>query len=201
MFLLVHIALAAPDLALGLGGGASGLVGGNAGGYTVGPTQRLGLEVGVSPRHAVRVSVEHSHHRLADASGYLVDVAVPATAAVGARDYLVVEFAAKLGVGPAPRAEGFGLLPYTHLGVGVAATDTRLQLASLDGRTPLRSRVPLPLVDLGFGLGARVRPWVTLSPELRVQALLAEDVGEVDGQSNWGTEVRIVPTLDAHVRL
>lgn len=199
MLLLAALARSAPTLTADVAGGATWLLGGNGEAYTVGATQRLGVELGVSRRHAVRLSWEHSHHRLVDASGYFLDLAVPATAAVGGRDYQVLEFGAKLGVGPVPRGEGVALLPYTHFGVGIAATDTRLEVASFYGRVPLQSRAVLPLVDLGFGLATRVRPWATLAPELRAQGLLAEDLGEVDGKSNWGVEVRLVPSLSAQV--
>lgn len=199
MLWFAALAWSAPTLSADAAGGATWLLGGNGEAYTVGATQRLGMEIGVSRRHAVRLSWEHSHHRLADASGYFLDLAVPATAAVGGRDYQVLEFGAKLGIGPAPRGERAPLLPYTHFGVGIAATDTRLEVASFSGRVPLQSRAVLPLVDLGFGLVGPVRPWASLAPEVRVQGLLAEDLGEVDGRSNWGVEVRLVPSLSAQV--
>lgn len=207
MLLLLAAALAAapPVAAVDVGGGATWLVGGNGGAYTVGPTQRASVEIGLGGRHGLALTVEHAHHRLTDAGAYWPDLAVPPTNAVGGRDALALELGPRLAIDVVDEAalppHRLRVYPYTRFGVGLVATDTRLEVASFDGRTPLRSRSVLPAVGLGLGAEVWARRWLALLPQVRTQAAVARDPGEVDGKDAYGVEVRVVPSLDIRFAL
>jgi hypothetical protein len=88
------------------------------------------------------------------------------------------------------------LVPFGRVGLAGVYTTTLLDLASFDGREVIRSERFSPALSLGAGCQVRIVRRVALEPHLVAQALVDEDVGEVDGHGVWGMEWRLQPALD-----
>lgn len=188
---------------LAVGPGVGFIVGGNGGGYGVGFAQRLRLDAALSPVTALQLDLDHSRHPLHDASGYFDELAVPADALEGTRDYVVLDFGAQVDIDPvpSPSPDRFHVNPLVRFGAGVGFTDTKLDAPSFDGRVEMRSRAVAPVVSLGAGVELRVQRWLTFVPAFRFQGLLARDDGEIDHQTQIGVEMRGQATVDVTLNL
>ena len=185
-------------VSLAVGPGVGFLVGGNGGGYGVGFAQRVRIDGALSPVTSLQLDLDHSRHPLRDASGYFEELAVPADAMEGTRDYVVLDLGAQVDIdpGPAPTPDRFHVNPLVRFGAGVGFTDTKLDAPSFEGRVELRSRAVAPLISLGAGVELTVRRWLTFAPAFQFQGLLARDDGEIDHQTQVGVEMRGQATLD-----
>lgn len=183
---------------LAVGPGVGFLIGGNGGGYGVGFAQRARVDVALSPVTSLQLDLDHSRHPLHDASGYFDEVAIPADAIEGTRDYVVLDFGAQVDIDPVPATspDHFHVNPLVRFGAGVGFTDTKLDAPSFDGRVEIRSRAVAPAISLGTGVELRVQRWLTLAPAITFQGLLARDDGEIDQQTQIGVEMRGQATLD-----
>lgn len=207
MLLLLSVALAqdppadAPrerSVSVATGAGVGFVLGGNGAGYGVGLAEHVGLDFRLSRVAAIQLDVDHSHHRLGDASGYFPDLVVPADSLTGTRDYLLADAGVRVSVDLARDADPDAVrpVPFVRFGGGAAFSDTKLTAPAFSGQTELRSRLASPMVSVGVGVELKLRQWLSLTPHARFQAIVARDDGEIDAQTAVGVETRGQAILD-----
>lgn len=186
------------SLEAGLGLGLLG--GGNGGGYAIGGSQRLGLDVPAGHVHSVVLGVEHAHHVLTDSRPYLPDEAVPADVIEGGRDRWQVSLGGRFQLQLAdPTADRLVVEPLAEVGMSFVATHTVVVMPSFDGRARFGSWNMAPALGVGLGADVRVRRFLAFVPVLRVTAALQEDPPEDGGPSVFGAEVRGDLSVSARV--
>ncbi|MFZ5480276.1 MAG: hypothetical protein ACOZNI_26160 [Myxococcota bacterium] len=200
--LLAAAALAAPPDwtgSVGVGLGGSVLVGGNAEAFGAGVAQRLAGDVAISRGSAFSVELAHTRHVVRDASAWFPGADVSADAMEGFRDYVSVDAGVRVGgvLPPDAPVGAVTAVPFARIGLAGVYTTTLLGVAGFDGRVALRSERLSPAASLGAGCEVRLLRRIAVVPHLVAQAVVEEDVGEVDGVGVWGVEWRLQPAVDA----
>ena len=187
-----------PSMELGAGIGVLG--GGSGGGYGVGPSQRVGIDIPAGPIHGVVISGEHAHHRLTDAQAYFPDAVIPADAMAGGRDRWSLNLGARFQLRlAAPTEDRVVVEPLFEIGAGFVATHTQVVVPGFAGRTTLGSWNTAPALNVGLGVDVRVRRFLAFVPAVRVATSLQQDAPEFDEPTIFGAEVRADLSLSARL--
>lgn len=208
MVLLAGLVFAVPyvrSAPVGVSGGLDlgWLVGGNGSSYRSGFGERIAAGYSLANTTEILLSLDHSHHVLDDAGGYFPGFDPPPSALGGGRDVIGLCGGVRVAIDRVDEwsipAERPRVYPYGAVQVGVAFTRTTIQAPAFSGPVVLQSVSAVPTIAVGVGAELRFSRVVSALPHLEAKALLAEDVGEVDGMRRWGAELRIAPGLDIRV--
>ncbi len=167
------------------------LAGGNGSGYSLGGSERLGVDVPAGRIHSVVLSAEHAHHVLVNSRAYLPDETVPEDAIEGGRDRWEIGIGGRFQLQLAdPAADRILVEPLAEVGMALVVSHTAVVMPGFSGRTTLGSWDVAPALGLGLGADLRIRRFFALVPALRVAIALEDDPPENGGKSVFGVEAR-----------
>ncbi len=195
-------------LSLGIRGGAAFILAGQGQAFGPGPAGGLLLDVPFSEYAGFTVDFEYSGHRVVDANPLFDqdDLFIPldATAISGSQRFWHADMGFRFDLNPSA-AGGYKrskvrVAPWFRLAGGVSMSDTLLEVATIDGIVPVRTRKPHVTFCPAFGLTIRLPRLVSFRPTLKSVTMLGIDHDEVANTDALRAVFRLQPTLDVMFR-
>lgn len=189
-------------LSLGLGGGASFLLGGPGAAYGAGFCPGIVLDVPLGEVSGFTVELDHSLHRVSGAAPLFVDPeTITAEGAVtGSQRFWNADIGFRLGIPVVDetrvRPGAVTAVPWFRMAGGVSLVDTVLDVPSFEGKERLHTRRPVGAVVPGLGVSIHVLRFLTVQPALKAAAYLGIDHDEVEGGDTFRVEWRLLPKVD-----
>ena len=195
-------------VSLGLSGGASFLVGSQGAAFAPGPAAGLLMDIPFSEYAGFGVSLKYATHRVRDANGlfdpdHLVMPLDPANV-TGSQHHVQADLGLRIDLAmPDPteyRTKRVTAAPFFRFAVGVSMTDTLLDVASMGGREPVRTRKPHALLCPSLGVTINLPQLVTIRPSFESVTMFGLDHNEVANTDAVRTVFRFQPALDVMFR-
>lgn len=195
-------------LSLGLRGGASFLVGGQGAAYGPGPAAGLLMDIPFSEYAGFSMELGYATHRVRDANALFDtdDLVIPIDPAnvTGSQHHIHADLGLRIDLAmPDPteyRRKRVTASPYFRFAVGFAMTDTLLDVASMGGREPVRTRKPHAVLCPSMGVSINLPKLVTLRPSFQSVTMFGIDHDEVSNTDALRTVFRFQPSLDVLFR-
>jgi hypothetical protein len=191
-------------VSLGISGGASFLVGGQGAAFGPGPAAGLLMDVPFSEYAGFAVNIGYASHRVVDANGLFDPESMIAPLdpdnVTGTQHHLHAELGLRVDLAMSDptrsHRQRVQVAPWLRFAVGLSMTDTLLEVASMGGREPVRTRSPHVLLCPALGLAIRLPRLLTIRPGFQSVTMLGIDHDEVTNTDSLRSVFRLQPSLD-----
>jgi hypothetical protein len=195
-------------ISLGLRGGASFLVGGQGAAYGPGPATGLLVDIPFSEYAGFGMELSYATHRVRDANALFDpdELVLPLDPAnvTGSQHHYQLDLGLRIDLAMADptryRPRKVTASPFFRFAVGVTMTDTLLEVASMGGREPVRTRKPHAVLCPSLGVSVNLPKLVTLRPSFQSVTMFGLDHDEVTNTDALRTVFRFQPALDLMFR-
>jgi hypothetical protein len=195
-------------ISLGLRGGASFLVGGQGGAYAPGPAAGLLMDIPFSEYAGFSMDLGYATHRVRNANALFdpdgLVIPIDPANVTGSQHHYYADLGLRIDLSmrnPTDyRRKRVTVAPWFRFAAGFTMTDTLLDVASMGGREPVRTRKPHAVLCPSLGLTVNLPKLVSFRYSFQSVTMFGLDHSEVANTDALRTVFRFQPALDVLFR-